>query len=154
MTEWLDDLVSKTKQHYEDQKAKEATFLEEQRLKKALGKVFFKDLRDGLKTYAEKFNKKFGSEVFSVEDDGLPDEFIISSKPDQKHKWTATVTYGSDAHRIEINRSPGGSQAFSLSLVSDRGSIVALYGNSTDVEKGQSAEKLGQNIMASMLLTP
>jgi len=153
MSEWLDDLVSKTKHHYEDQKSKETAFLEQQRLKKALGKVFFKDLKDGMKTNADRFNKKFGSEVFSVEDDLSADAFSIQSKPDSKLSWNATVTYAPEAHLIEINRSPGGPQTYRIDITPDGSGVVALYGNSTDRANGLGAELLVQNIMAMMLST-
>jgi hypothetical protein len=152
MADRLDDLVSAVKQHYEDQRIKDEAFLEEQKLKKALGATFFKDVKAWLKSNGEKFNKKFGSEVFTVEDD-LPNmAFNVRSQPDTKHTWTAVVTYIPESHKIEINRSPGGPTAYSLALVPQENRIVALYGNNTGVENGFNAELLGENIMRMMFL--
>jgi hypothetical protein len=151
MTDWLDELVSKTKQNYKTQDTDRAERLKEQELKTARGAEFFKSLKVWLRANTDTFNKKFASEVFSMNVDGPENTINIRSKPDSLHTWTATVTYTPDSYKITINRSPGDTATYSLALTKDWNSVVALYGNSTDVDHGFTVEGLGQNIMTFML---
>jgi hypothetical protein len=153
MSDWLDELVSRTKQNYKNQEALRDERLEEQKLKASLGKAFFADLKIQLKSAAEKFNTKFGSDVFSVNDDGPENIINIRSKPDPMHTWIGAVSYIPEAHKINVNRSPGPTNTYSLALTKQWDAIVALYGNNTDVENaGFNVERLSQDIMSSMLL--
>jgi hypothetical protein len=83
--------------------------------------------------------------------DGPENTIAIRSKPDPLHTWIATITYQSDIHKINANRSPGGTIDYTLALTRDWNGIVALYGNSNDVDHGLTAESLGRNIMTFML---
>ena len=151
MADWIDDLVAKTKQQYKTQEMERTERLKEQELKTALGAEFFRELKVWLRTNTDAFNKRFASEVFSLNVD-LPGGAInIRSKPDPMHTWVATVTYVPDVHKIIINRSPGRENTYPLALTSDWKSVVALYGNSTDVDHGLTTEGLGRSIMTFML---
>jgi hypothetical protein len=152
MAGWLDDLVSKTKQRYEEQSSKDQKLLEEQRLKKALGARFFNDLSEWLRINTDKFNQKFESQVFSVNEEGAQHVINLISHPDPIHMWSARIQYAPDLHGINILRNPGSSSNYTLALTKDGSSIVALYGNNTDAGRALDVNLLGQDIMHSMLI--
>ena len=114
--------------------------------------MFFGDLKKWLKENSDKFNRKIEKDVFSVDLNGPRNSVTVRSCPDLTNTWTATLTYTANAYRIEINRSPGGTESYSLDLTADGSRIVALRGNRTNKDNGLSAEMVCQNIMTSMLL--
>ena len=152
MADWLDDLISKTKQRYEDQRAKDQKLLEEQNLKKTLGARFFGDLSNWLKINTEKFNQKFESPVFSIDDEGQQYVINVISRPDPVHVWSTRIQYVPDVHGINVLRNPGGSSDYTLALTKDGSTIVALYGNNTNAGHALDVNLLGQDIMHSMLI--
>jgi 16S rRNA C967 or C1407 C5-methylase (RsmB/RsmF family) len=152
MAEWLDDLVSKTKLRYEDQRTKEQKIREQLQRAEELGAKFFSDLADWLKANTEQFNQKFESQVFSIQDNRSQYAINVISHPDPIHTWSARVTYTPVAHNIDILRNPGGATTYTLALTEDGSRIVALYGNNTDPSHGLDVNLLGQNIMQSMLI--
>jgi hypothetical protein len=80
MTDFLDELVSKTKERYKTQEVERRERLQEQELRTSLGADFFRNLKMWLRTNTDNFNRKFTSEVFVLDCEGPQDILTIRSK--------------------------------------------------------------------------
>jgi len=151
MSDWLDALVSSAREQQELETQKKLDTQADERLRLAHGGAYFDDLKRALKTIVFEFNRKFGSEVLSFRDEApSANTFTIWSHSTEKYRWSATVSYAPDAHIIQFMRSPGSSQNYRLEFSRQGETMVALYGNRTDVEHGLSAETLARSIFQMM----
>jgi hypothetical protein len=151
MADWLDELVSKTQVQFEIQRAENARLLEMEGRRKMLSNAFFDDLKVWLLENTTLFNRKIEQEVFTMRDDRPPNIITLSSRPDLKHIWTATITYTSHAHTIEINRSGARKMTYMLDFNPEGTEVVALGGSSV-MDGGLTLDLFGQEILRSMLL--
>ncbi|MGA2902660.1 MAG: hypothetical protein ABSD98_02430 [Candidatus Korobacteraceae bacterium] len=102
MADWMDELVQKAKQKYDDQRTQDKKYVIEDEQKKAAGKRFMETFSTTLQKSVNDFNTRMGGErIISVEDRG--DTVLIVANLTRRDIRTMEVTYSEPLFSVSIS---------------------------------------------------
>jgi hypothetical protein len=143
MTDWMDQIVKRTKQKFGPQQLEDEKFLREQKLKHELGIRFYNELRSWLHRIEKEFNTRYGASVLVVTEAGQAISILGALTRNQSR--VAGLSYNAQLQQFVWDTGTGGAhRVVQLKLAGDR---MRAQGETQD----WTVEEFGHEIIDGVL---
>lgn len=147
MTDWADATAAKLRQREDEQKLKDAKFVEQQRIKNAAGIPLWREVREQVKNNCESLNLNMRKAILAFE--VVPNtELSVRADLGGSHRW---IKARFDADQSELQWECGARKEKWYLMVNPDGRVVFAWGMGIPTTPGAIATQLLNTLLETEL---